>query len=167
MDRLWAPWRYAYVGKKPEAAECVFCEKLHAGFEKDFENYVLYRGDNVFALLNLYPYSNGHLMVVPKRHVGEIEELEPEEMQELFAVTQLMVKVQRSALSAGGFNVGMNLGRIAGAGIPGHLHIHLVPRWGGDTNFMPVLADVRVIPQALEDTYTILKQALEKVLNIS
>ncbi|KAF1086223.1 AP-4-A phosphorylase [Sporotomaculum syntrophicum] len=163
MDRLWAPWRGVYVVNK-SGTECIFCEKLNAGVEKDFENYVLYRGDNVFALLNIYPYNNGHLMVVPNRHVGEIEELKLEEMQELFTVIQLMVRVQRSALSPDGFNVGMNLGKVAGAGIPGHLHIHIVPRWGGDTNFMPVLADVRVIPEGLEATYAKLKQALERIV---
>lgn len=163
MDRLWAPWRGVYVVKTPEM-ECIFCEKLNAGVEKDSENYVLYRGDNVFALLNIYPYNNGHLMVATNRHVGEIEDLKLEEMQELFAVAQLMVRVQRSALSPDGFNVGINLGKVAGAGIPGHLHVHVVPRWSGDANFMPVLADVRVIPEALDATYTKLKQALEQIL---
>lgn len=161
MDRLWAPWRGVYIGKE-HGAGCIFCEKLNAGADKDRENYVLFRGDKVFVILNIYPYNNGHLLVAPKRHVGDIEELAVDEMQELFAVTQRMVRVQRSAFNPDGFNVGINLGKIAGAGIPGHLHIHIVPRWGGDTNFMPVLGDVRVISEALEITYTKLKQALER-----
>ncbi|WP_347490320.1 HIT family protein [Desulfoscipio sp. XC116] len=160
MDRLWAPWRGVYIGKEHDA-ECIFCEKLNAGVDKDRENYVLYRGDKVFVILNIYPYNNGHLLVAPKRHVGDIEALTVDEMQELFTVTQRMVGMQRGAFNPDGFNVGINLGKIAGAGIPGHLHIHIVPRWGGDTNFMPVLGDVRVISEALETTYTKLKQALE------
>jgi len=160
VDRLWAPWRGVYVGKE-HGEECIFCEKLNAGAGKDQENYVLYRGDKVFVLLNIYPYNNGHLMVVPKRHLGDIEELTFDEMQELFAVTQRMVRVQRRAFNPDGFNIGINLGKVAGAGIPGHLHVHIVPRWGGDTNFMPVLSDVRVISEALEATYTKLKHALE------
>lgn len=161
MDRLWAPWRGVYIGKE-HGTGCIFCEKLNAGTDKDRENFVLYRGDNVFVILNIYPYNNGHLLVAPMRHVGDIEELTAIEMQELFAVTQHMVRVQRDAFNPDGFNVGINLGKIAGAGIPGHLHIHIVPRWGGDTNFMPVLGDVRVISEALEATYTKLEQALKR-----
>ncbi|AGL03361.1 HIT family protein [Desulfoscipio gibsoniae] len=161
MDRLWAPWRGVYVGKE-RGDGCIFCEKLNAGTDKDGDNYVLYRGDKVFVILNIYPYNNGHLLVAPKRHVGDIEELTLDEMQELFAVTRRMVGVQRSAFNPDGFNIGINLGKVAGAGIPGHLHIHIVARWGGDTNFMPVFGDVRVISEALEITYTKLKQALER-----
>jgi len=161
VDRLWAPWRGVYVGEEPKK-ECIFCEKLNAGVDKDQENYVLYRGDKVFVLLNIYPYNNGHIMVVPKRHVGDLEELTPEEMFELFTVAQLMVRVQRRAFKSGGFNIGINLGKVAGAGIPGHLHMHLVPRWQGDTNFMPVLGDLRVISESLDLTYNKLKQSLEQ-----
>jgi len=161
VDRLWAPWRSVYVGEKPKE-ECVFCEKLDASTDKDQQNYVLYRGDKVFVLLNIYPYSNGHIMVVPKKHVGDLEELNPDEMLELFTVSQLMVRVQRRAYKPAGFNVGINLGKAAGAGIPGHMHMHIVPRWQGDTNFMPVLGDLRVISESLEITYNKLKQALEQ-----
>ncbi len=165
MDRLWAPWRGVYVGKEP-GEECIFCEKLNAGVDKDEENNVLYRGEKVFVLLNIYPYNNGHLMVVPKRHVGDIDDLTSDEMLELFTITQLMVRVQRRAYKPDGFNVGINLGKVAGAGIPGHLHVHIVPRWGGDTNFMPVLSDVRVISEALEATYNKLKHALKQELEV-
>ena len=159
MERLWAPWRSVYVGKKCETG-CIFCEKLVAGQDKDRENHVLYRGDRVFVILNIYPYSNGHLLVAPNRHAGDIEELDEAEMQELFAVTRKMVGVHRRAFSPHGFNVGVNLGVVAGAGIPGHFHIHIVPRWEGDNNFMPVLGEVRVISQALDHTYDKLKEAM-------
>jgi ATP adenylyltransferase len=126
----------------------------------DDENYVLTRGDKVFVLLNIYPYNNGHLLVAPKRHVGDITELTEEESLELFLTTQKMVAMLRKAFNPEGFNVGVNVGKIAGAGIPGHFHIHIVPRWGGDTNFMPVIGDVRVISEGLEMTYRKLKEAL-------
>ena len=158
MDRLWAPWRTVYIGKD-HGSECIFCEKLNS--DQDKENYLLFTGDQVFVILNLYPYNNGHLLVAPKRHVGDIQDLSASESAELFAVTQQMVGLLRSAFSPEGFNVGVNLGKIAGAGVPGHFHIHIVPRWGGDTNFMPVLGDVRVISEGLDLTYSKLKEALE------
>ena len=160
MDRLWAPWRSVYVGKN-QGSECIFCEKLNAPGDKDRENHVVYRGELAFVILNIFPYNSGHLLVAPKRHVGDIEDLSPEEMQELFATTRQMVKILRSAFKPDGFNVGINLGKVAGAGIPGHLHIHVVPRWHGDNNFMPVLGDVRVISEALDATLQKLTAAIE------
>ncbi|MHB8155874.1 MAG: HIT family protein [Desulfocucumaceae bacterium] len=159
MDRLWAPWRTAYIGKDHGPA-CIFCEKLES--DKDAENYVIYRGDKVFPLLNLYPYNNGHILIAPKKHVGDIADLEQDEVLELGLVTQKMTRLLRSAFNPDGFNIGANLGKIAGAGIPGHFHIHIVPRWGGDNNFMPVLGDIRVISEGLDLTYSKLIQALEK-----
>ena len=117
------------------------------------------RGNKTIVILNLYPYNNGHLLIIPKRHVGDILELTDEEMTELFQMTQKMIRVLRS-YNPQGFNVGANIGRAAGAGIPGHFHIHVVPRWVGDTNFMPVIGDVRVISESLEGTYKKLKEAL-------
>lgn len=157
MERLWAPWRTVYIGKD-HGGGCFFCEKLVAG--EDEANHVLWRGERVFALLNIYPYTNGHLLIAPKRHVGELEELTDEEMLELMQATQKAVRLLRAAFSPDGFNIGVNLGKIAGAGVPGHFHIHVVPRWAGDTNFMPVLGDVRVISEALDTTYRKLKEAL-------
>ena len=159
MDRLWAPWRSVYIGKD-HGSECIFCSKLNDN--KDEENHVLMRGKKTFVLLNIYPYNNGHLMVAPNRHVGDITELDAEESQELFQTVQKMVAVLRKAFNPEGFNVGINLGKIAGAGVPGHVHVHIVPRWGGDTNFMPVIGDVRVISEGLDLTYRKLKEALEK-----
>lgn len=157
MERIWAPWRTVYIGKDHKGG-CFFCEKLHAG--ADEANYVLWRGERTFILLNIYPYTNGHLLIAPHRHVGELEELADEELLELMKMTQKAVLLLRAAFRPDGFNIGVNLGKIAGAGVPGHFHIHVVPRWAGDTNFMPVLGDVRVISEALDTTYRKLKEAL-------
>ncbi len=159
MDRIWAPWRTAYIGKD-HGSGCIFCEKLES--DKDLENYVLYRGDKTFVMMNLYPYNNGHLLIAPKRHVGDLTDLEKDEILELGLVTQRMVRLLRAAFNPEGFNAGVNLGKIAGAGVPGHFHIHVVPRWGGDTNFMPVIGDVRVISEGLDLTYRKLAEAMDK-----
>lgn len=159
MEQIWAPWRTVYIGGD-HGGKCIFCEKLES--ERDRENLLLMRGEKTFVIMNLYPYNNGHLLIAPKRHVGEIEELTEEEMMELFRVTQKMVRVLR-AFNPEGFNVGINIGRIAGAGVPGHFHIHVVPRWGGDTNFMPVFGDVRVISESLEVTYNKLMESMKKL----
>ncbi|MHB1043682.1 MAG: HIT family protein [Eubacteriales bacterium] len=159
MEQIWAPWRTVYIGSD-HGGKCIFCEKLES--ERDRENLLLMRGDKTFVIMNLYPYNNGHLLIAPKRHVGEIEELTEEEMMELFKVTQKMVRVLR-VFNPEGFNVGINIGRIAGAGVPGHFHIHVVPRWGGDTNFMPVFGDVRVISESLEVTYNKLMESMKKL----
>ncbi|ACA60364.1 HIT family protein [Candidatus Desulforudis audaxviator] len=164
MDKLWAPWRSRYVtgAAKDPNPECIFCQKLHDDPKRDAPNYLLTRTENCFVILNLFPYNNGHLLVAPKRHVGDIEELAAEEMLELFEVTRWMVEVLRRAFQPDGFNIGINVGRVAGAGIPGHFHIHIVPRWNGDTNFMPVLGDVKVISEALDDSYRKLRAGLEE-----
>lgn len=156
MDQIWAPWRMEYIGGERDNG-CVFCEK--AASAEDEQNLVLLRGEKTFVIMNLYPYNNGHLLIIPKRHVGEMEELTEEEMMELFQMTRKMVRVLR-IFKPQGFNVGINIGMAAGAGIPGHFHIHIVPRWLGDTNFMPVFGDVRVISESLEGTYKKLKGAL-------
>jgi len=140
--------------KKPEG--CILCEK--PGQKKDTQNYILYRGDKNFVVLNTYPYNPGHLMVAPYRHVANIEELTEEERNEHFEMVCRSVRVLRQVFSPGGFNIGINVGKVAGAGIDEHFHTHIVPRWQGDTNFMPVLADTRVVPEALTDTYQKLKR---------
>lgn len=156
MEQIWAPWRMAYIGGD-RGDGCVFCDK--AASAEDEQNLVLLRGEKTFVIMNLYPYNNGHLLVIPKRHVGEMEDLNEEEMMELFQMTRKMVKVL-GYFKPQGFNIGINIGSAAGAGIPGHFHIHIVPRWIGDTNFMPVFGDVRVISESLEGTYKKLKQSL-------
>jgi len=150
MKILWAPWRMEYiVGNREEG--CLFCSKLQRGDDRG--NLILYRGERSFMILNRYPFTNGHLMVVPNRHVSSLEELNERETLELMASLKKSLLVLRRALKPDGFNVGMNLGREAGAGIEAHVHFHVVPRWNGDTNFMPVLFDTKVIPEFLEKTY--------------
>ncbi len=139
-----------YVSSSDEGSECVFCDHLAQG--DDVAARILYRGRHVFVILNAFPYNTGHLMVAPVRHVGEMPELSDAERHELIDVVGLATTVIKDAMGAHGFNVGMNLGQVAGAGIPGHLHVHVVPRWGGDTNFMPVVGETKVLPEMLADT---------------
>ena len=159
MQRLWAPWRMQYVAD-PDAQECIFCTKPKQ--DQDEANYLLYRREAVFVMLNAFPYSNAHLMVAPYRHTGDLAELTPEEMGGLLAEARACVSLLGRTVNPHGFNLGMNIGRVAGAGFAGHLHLHIVPRWEGDTNFMPVLSDTRVLSEALHDTYGKLKAALER-----
>lgn len=159
MQQIWAPWRTVYISDHDHNAQCIFCEKLNS--DQDEVNYVLLRAEKIFVLLNLYPYNNGHLLIAPKRHVGDMDELEEQEILELGLVTRKMVGALKT-FNPEGFNIGVNLGRIAGAGIPGHFHVHVVPRWGGDTNFMPVFGDIKVISESLDVTYKKLRDALVK-----
>jgi ATP adenylyltransferase len=152
-DRIWAPWRLAYVkdASKGGGQECIFCPASDAA--DDRERLIVHRGDRCFVMLNLYPYTNGHLMIAPFEHVSAIQDLEPETTAELMALAQRAIEILEQQYQPHGFNVGFNQGRVAGAGFEHHIHMHVVPRWGGDTNFMPVLADTRVMPQTLEQTY--------------
>lgn len=150
MRQIWAPWRLEYVqGAKPDG--CIFCAA--AGSSDDRKALVVARGRTCFVMMNLYPYNSGHVMVVPNRHRSRLDELDDEELAELLRYSDYCVRVHEHALRPEGYNIGMNLGRAAGAGIEDHLHIHVVPRWVGDTNFMPVLGDVKVIPEHLAATY--------------
>ena len=152
-NRIWAPWRLAYVkdASKDIEEECIFCAK--PAQDDDEANLIVHRGDRCFVILNLYPYTNGHLMVAPYEHVGGIQALPVETTAEMMALAQRAIEVLEDEYEPHGFNVGFNQGRVAGAGVEHHIHMHVVPRWGGDTNFMPVLADTRVMPQTLEQTY--------------
>ena len=136
---------------KAAEEECIFCAKPAEG--DDRENLIVHRGERCFVLLNLYPYTNGHLMIAPFEHVGRIQDIAPETTAEMMALSQQAISVLQEKYEPHGFNVGFNQGRVAGAGVEHHIHMHVVPRWGGDTNFMPVLADTRVMPQTLEQTY--------------
>ena len=161
MKHLWAPWRIKYIlVEKPRG--CIFCTKPKEN--RDRENLILYRGKNAFIIMNAFPYNSGHVMIAPYRHVPSLENLNDEELLELSKLVNLSLKVIRESMKPDGFNIGVNIGRAAGAGIEDHVHVHVVPRWVGDTNFMPVLSDTKVIPEALEETYDRLKKALEKVL---
>lgn len=152
MKILWTPWRMEYIsGSKPEG--CLLCTKQQEPREKDRQNYVLHRGATCYILLNLFPYTNGHMMITPYQHVASLEGLDDKSLHEMMALVRASVAALNKAFSPAGFNIGMNLGKIAGAGIADHLHIHVVPRWQGDVNFMSVLAETRLIPEALDVTY--------------
>jgi ATP adenylyltransferase len=159
MKILWAPWRSKYVTKVEKNEECIFCQKLDG---KDEENLVLWRGNTCFAMLNIFPYNNGHLMIAPYRHIASLKDLNEEEKLELMQALTLWLEILKEALQCQGFNIGMNIGKVAGAGVPDHIHLHIVPRWEGDTNFMPVIGETKVIPQSLSSTYKMLKTALER-----
>ena len=159
MKRIYAPWRYKYVSD-PNSEGCIFCKAVKS--ENDRENGVLFRGEFSFVLMNKYPYNNGHLMVVPFQHTDTFETLRSEERLEMMDLLQNAQEALQNSCSPHGFNIGMNLGRVAGAGIDEHLHFHIVPRWNGDTNFMPTLAGTRVIPQSLEAAWELLTEALSK-----
>ena len=157
-ERLWAPWRLEYI-KGPKSDECIFCTGPQAG--DDAAKYIVKRGEHCFVILNAFPYNNGHVMVSPYRHVPSIEELDEVALLELMTLTQASLGALRTAYAPEGFNLGINQGKIAGAGVEHHVHLHVVPRWGADTNFMPVIGDTRVLPQSLEDSYRDLTQAFE------
>ncbi|MFC2056763.1 HIT domain-containing protein [Chloroflexota bacterium] len=157
MEYIWAPWRMEYIQmEKPQG--CILCEKPLQ--DNDAKNYILYRGGRNFVILNSYPYSPGHLMIAPYRHIASLEELTEEERHEHFDIVSRSIKLLRQELNPEGFNLGVNIGKVAGAGIVGHVHTHIVPRWQGDTNFMAVISDIRVVPEALDKTYQKLKGKL-------
>lgn len=163
MERLWTPWRMAYL-KAPKGAEtggCIFCDKMAADAAQDRDNLVLWRGKNALVALNLYPYANGHMLVAPYQHTGALESLPPDTLQEMMMLVGRGIRALRVTMNPQGFNVGANLGRVAGAGVEDHVHFHVVPRWNGDTNFMPVLADTRMIPELLPQTYDNLLAAFQ------
>ena len=150
MEQIWAPWRIKYI-QTEKTEGCILCDKPREN--NDALNYILYRGDDNFVMLNSYPYNPGHLMIAPYRHIANLEELTDEECNEHFKIVGRSIKMLRQVFNPAGFNIGINVGRVAGAGIDDHFHTHIVPRWQGDTNFMPVISDIRVIPEALAETY--------------
>lgn len=162
MDTLWAPWRLAYVtvAKKPAPEDaCFICQGLAE--QRDRENYIVWRRPRSVVVLNRFPYNNGHLLLAPLRHKGQPHELEDAEHLELMQTMTALLGILQPAVQPDGFNVGLNLGRAAGAGLPGHMHWHIVPRWVGDTNFMPVVGDAKVIVQSLDALYDLLRAAIE------
>jgi ATP adenylyltransferase len=160
-ERIWAPWRLAYVkdASKDAEQECIFCAK--PAQDDDEANLIVHRGERCFVILNRFPYTNGHLMIAPYEHRATLSELDPDTIAEMMSLTQRAMGALEDRYEPHGYNVGFNQGRVAGAGVEHHIHMHVVPRWGGDTNFMPVLADTRVMPQTLSDTYATLKGSLE------
>jgi len=155
MDYLWSPWRYRYVTQAVPQEGCVFCRKMQEN--DDERNLVLYRGVNNFVLLNLYPYTPGHLMIAPYAHIGQLSEADDAAWMEMTSLTRTAERALQQAYKPDGINLGMNLGKSAGAGIADHIHMHVLPRWHADANFVSVIGETRVLPEALEDTYKKLK----------
>jgi ATP adenylyltransferase len=151
MDHLWSPWRYRYVSKAGPDEGCIFCAK--AAGKNDRENFILHRGQYNFVLLNIFPYTGGHMMVAPYRHVATLEETDRATLEELTSLTQTAEAGLRKVYKAPGYNIGMNIGESAGAGIAGHIHMHVLPRWPADSNFMTTVAETRVLPEELPTTY--------------
>jgi ATP adenylyltransferase len=158
MEYIFTPWRYEYVSKVDEKKGCIFCEKAAA--DADRENLVVIRDELCFAMLNLYPYSSGHLMIAPYKHTGTIEDLDAESTAAIMALAKRCMAAIRDAFGPDGFNLGINIARVAGAGITDHVHLHLVPRWAGDSNFMPVIGDTRVLPMSLDQVWVALTERL-------
>ncbi|MFH1850896.1 MAG: HIT domain-containing protein [Candidatus Neomarinimicrobiota bacterium] len=159
-NRLWAPWRMEYI-RAPKATDCIFCDKSRQN--KDRANLLLYRGKDSFVLMNLYPYNNGHLMIAPYRHGDSIHDLSAEAKLEIMTLADQTMKILARQMNTQGFNFGANLGAAAGAGIAEHLHFHIVPRWSGDTNFMPVLGHTKVMVQGLLETYDQIKPEFDLI----
>jgi len=161
MEHLWSPWRMPYLrGEGPEIEGCLFCVSAEMD---DAEAHIVRRSDLAYIILNRYPYNSGHLMIVPNAHKASPEELEPQALAEMTRLMQLSMRVLREAYDPEGFNVGMNVGAAAGAGVADHVHLHIVPRWSGDTNYMPVLAETRVIPEWIDRTYERLRPLFDQI----
>ncbi|MHC1627209.1 MAG: HIT family protein [Candidatus Nezhaarchaeales archaeon] len=158
---LWAPWRMKYI-ESPKKETCIFC--IGEDKEKDRKNLIVYRGSKSFIIMNRYPYNTGHVMIAPYKHVGDLTLLTDEELLDLMKNVNLSIRILREALKPEGFNIGINMGKVAGAGVEDHVHVHVVPRWLGDTNFMPVISQIKVMPELLETTYDKLREALSKLI---
>ena len=156
MDRLWAPWRMEYIKDMGKTDGCFLCTA--AASEDDRAHHVVWRTGGALVVLNRWPYNNGHLLIAPKAHKAELEQLDKMETAQLMDLLKRAVRVLKEIVQAEGFNVGLNLGRVAGAGVPGHLHWHVVPRWNGDTNFMPVISDTKIVVQSLEVLWEMLRE---------
>jgi ATP adenylyltransferase len=167
MDRLWSPWRLAYVTGSGRETGCIFCDASSRCSDPTQEALVLARGPACYVILNLFPYNNGHLMVVPKRHIGSLAAATADELSEMMRLTRDAELALTEAYNPQGINVGINLGRAAGAGILDHLHVHLVPRWVGDTNFMPVIGNTRVLPEDLSATASRLRPIFARLIDTS
>jgi ATP adenylyltransferase len=158
MKKIWAPWRSKFIYDRKRKG-CIFCDAVAS--KKPKKNLVIEQSDHSFSMLNLYPYNNGHIMVAPKSHKPTLESLSAKEIADLMALVNKSTVLIRKVLRPQGFNIGINIGKISGAGYPGHIHIHIVPRWNGDTNFMPVFSDVKIISESLNQLYDRLKKYVE------
>lgn len=160
MEYLWTPWRSTYMKAKKDEGRCIFCEAL-AG-DDDHQTLVVYRADHSFVILNRYPYTSGHLMIAPNAHVSRLNDVSPDALNEIAQLARRAEEVLGDAYHPDGMNLGMNLGSAAGAGIAGHIHMHMLPRWNGDANFMTSVANTRIIPESLEETYSKIRHGFEK-----
>jgi len=160
MDYLWTPWRYAYVSSTEKTTGCVFCEAVNSG--DDAKARIAYRGPHCFIILNTYPYTPGHVMIVPYAHLDELRKLPPEAAREMMNLSQRMESVLRELYHPDGINLGMNIGKAAGAGIAGHIHMHILPRWVADANFLSVIGETRILPETLDLTWKRIKDELAK-----
>lgn len=160
MDRLWSPWRFSYITKAAPSDACIFCVKIAQN--KDRENLIVHRAERNFVLLNLYPYTNGHLMIAPYEHVPTLNDAHPDTLEEMMRLMRQCEAHLRAIYRPHGLNIGMNIGESAGAGVAGHIHMHMLPRWTGDANFMTVVGETRVLPESLETTYEKLAAAFGK-----
>jgi ATP adenylyltransferase len=156
MERIWAPWRMEFILSDKDG-RCFLCDAAAAPASADRDNYVICRAEGAFVIMNRYPYNNGHLLVAPVRHEGRFDEIRADEFAAIDRLAQAAVGIMRRVVNAEGYNLGYNLGKVAGAGVQDHLHLHVVPRWSGDTNFMPVINDTHVIPQAMTELYDVLR----------
>jgi ATP adenylyltransferase len=161
MKQLWAPWRLAFIEHSNDGSRCIFCEK--PALKQDRRAYILWRSRHAYVMLNIYPYNNGHLLIAPYQHIAAIEDLPLSVVLDMMRLVQRAIKAIRLAYAPEGFNLGVNQGRVAGAGIEHHVHLHIVPRWEADTNFMPLLGETRVLPHHLKASYARLKAAFSKV----
>ncbi|MGC9356915.1 MAG: HIT family protein [Anaerolineae bacterium] len=165
MKRLWAPWRMPYLLNEDEKPEgCIFCHKAE---RSDEEEHILYRGEHVFVALNRYPYSNGHMLVIPYRHTSRLEALDDSTLLEMMQITRCTLRILRAVYQPQGFNVGINEGEAAGAGVAEHLHLHIVPRWNHDANYMTVIGETRVLPEMLDETYRIFRPRFDRLEALS
>ena len=159
MDYLWTPWRYAYVSSAEKTRDCVFCDAVKLG--DDEKARIVYRGQHCFVILNTFPYTSGHVMTVPYAHVDELRKLAPEAAHEMMDLAQRMETVLRGLYHPDGINLGMNIGKAAGAGIAGHIHMHVLPRWVADANFVSVVCETRILPETLEETWKRMTEVME------
>ena len=165
VDHIFTPWRYAYIVSTDRAPSCIFCDRAPApdtNLEADERNLVLYRGQHCFVIVNTFPYTSGHVMIVPYQHIDRLDILSREAAAEMMALAQRLESVLRELYSPDGINLGMNIGKAAGAGVAGHIHMHILPRWVADANFMSVIAETRVLPESIEETARRIREALQK-----
>ncbi len=165
MEQLWSPWRAKYINnfkhENNNESECFFCEAINS-CKSDFTNLVVYNANKSIVIMNKYPYNNGHLLIAPKTHKCDLNTLDNDELNEIIKLQQISVNILNNIYLPHGFNIGANIGRAAGAGVPGHLHFHILPRWNGDTNFLPIIAETKVISESLEDTYNKISEAFRE-----